>query len=539
MSEFDLNSDELMASFISEAIEDIAGLEAGLLAIEESDDLDRRTDLLRRAHTIKGNASIVGLQAITEFAHAYEELLERMQDLQTRIEPELVSLLLSGIDALRRLLDDRDADTLAPSDRELIARLAAWRDGARSADSANDAAVPQHGERAASLSARTLRVAAEKLNRMLDLVGEIAIARGRVGQMLLDRATLDLDALIEVEQQIDQLQAELQELIMRARMVAVGPSFRQYARTVRDLAASHGKNARLVTIGDDVELDTSAVELLRDPLTHMIRNAIDHGIEPSAQRVSAGKPPVARITLEARHEAGNIVIRLSDDGAGINRRAIAARAKVLGIETERLTDAELLRLIFEPRFSTADSVTDLSGRGVGMDVVRRGVETLRGSIAIDSREGEGTTFTIRLPLTLAVIEGFGVSSAGETYVVPMENVLECLELPADHRRNSQNGVVLLRDEVVPYVRLRSLFALEGDAPLRENVLVVQYDGAKAGLVVDTLHGAGQAVIKPLGGFFNDIPGVAGSSILGNGRVALILDTPAILRALGSDHQENA
>jgi two-component system chemotaxis sensor kinase CheA len=317
-------------------------------------------------------------------------------------------------------------------------------------------------------------------------------------------------------------------------MVPVGPMFRQYARVVRDVAAAHGKNARLVTIGEDVELDTTAVEALRDPLTHMVRNAIDHGLEPSPARVAAGKPPVGHVTLEARHQAGSIIIRVSDDGAGLSRRNIAARARTLGIDADRLTDAELWRLIFEPGFSTASSVTDLSGRGVGMDVVRSSIESLRGSIAIETREGEGTTFTIRLPLTLAVIDGFGVDVGSESYIVPLENVLECVEMTAGEPRDNATGVLLLRDEVVPYVRLRSLFNVSGANATRENVLIVRDDDMKAGLVVDALSGAGQAVIKPLGTWFPDIPGIAGSSILGDGRVALILDTPSILARVAAE-----
>jgi two-component system chemotaxis sensor kinase CheA len=381
-----------------------------------------------------------------------------------------------------------------------------------------------------------MRVAAEKLNRMLDLAGEIAIARGRVHQLLISRA--DYDTIVEIERQVDQLQGELQELIMRARMVPVGALFHSYARTVRDVAAAHGKNARLFTAGDDVEVDSTAVEMMRDPLTHMIRNAIDHGIEPSADRLAAGKPAVAQVTLEARHEAGSIVISVSDDGAGLDRRRIAERAHALGLDTERLTETEIQKLIFETGFSTASTVTDLSGRGVGMDVVRRAIESLRGSVSISTNPGKGTTFTIRLPLTLAVIDGFRITAADETFVVPMEHVVECVELPDNARRHEGSGVLLLRDEVVPWVRLRTLFGLEGEAPARENVLVVHHERARAGLVVDELHGGGQTVIKPLGSYFDDVPGITGSSILGNGQVALILDTPTILRNLQRE-QENA
>jgi two-component system chemotaxis sensor kinase CheA len=491
MSDLDLNLDVLMATFVEEAAEDIAALEAGLLSLETSpDDAEVKSELLRRAHTLKGNASCVGLTSVTAFAHAYEELLERIHENAIQADPAVVTLLLSGIDTFRRLIATPNADG---------------------------------GQRTAT---RSLRVAAEKLDRMLDLAGEIAIARGRV-QQLLGEGSTGFESLIEVERQIDMLQTQLQELIMRARMVPIGPLFQQYARTVRDVAAAHDKEAKLVTLGDDVEIDTSAVEVLRDPLTHMIRNAIDHGVETPSEREAKGKSPVGHITLEAKHDAGNIIIRISDDGAGIDRNAVRTRAN-----TALDTDAELFAHIFASGFSTSEEVTDLSGRGVGMDVVRRAVESLRGSIAVESRENEGTTFTIRLPLTLAVIDGFGVAVDDETYVIPMDHVIECVELPEGASRGA-TGVLLLRDEIVPFVRLRHHFGLAGQTPARENVLIVQHDGAKAGLAVDALHGARQAVIKPLGGCFREVPGVAGSSILGNGRVALILDTPAILRGLAA------
>jgi two-component system chemotaxis sensor kinase CheA len=494
MPDVDLNLDDLEATFAMEAADDVAALEAGLLALEDApDDAELRRELLRRVHTLKGNASIVGREALAAFAHEYEERLEELDI----VDASVIASLLAGVDTFRRLLAGEEHAAAGP------------------------------------VRATHIRVGAEKLNRMLDLAGEISIARGRVQQLLRAGA---LDELFELERQVDQLQGELQELIMRARMVPVGPMFAQYARTVRDTAALHGKNARLTTIGDDVEIDTSAVELLRDPITHMIRNAIDHGIEPSGERVAGGKSPVGHITLAAKHEAGTIIIRVSDDGRGLDRAAIGADD----------------RLIFEPGFTTTKQVTDLSGRGVGMDVVRRGVEALRGTIAVESEAGVGTTFTIRLPLTLAVIDGFGVAAGGETWIVPMESVVECVELPADKPRDEMSGVLLLRGEIVPYVRVRELFGggqalmpvlgrqgdrQEGLSSTREHVLVVQHDTRRAGLVVDELFGASQAVIKPLGNYFAAVPGIAGSSILGDGRVALILDTATILRNL--EQQENA
>jgi two-component system chemotaxis sensor kinase CheA len=528
MSEFDLaDVADLMATFLDETAEDIAALEAGLLRLEASPgDPELRRELLRRVHTIKGNASCVGLGGVTEFAHAYEETLQSIEEGAVAPTDALTTNLLAALDTLRRLID-RKADTLTDADRASLPGLN------KPAQSIHLSELPAQF---ADAGTRTMRIAAEKLNRMLDLAGEIAIARGRVHELLASRG--DFETILEVEREVDILQSELQELIMRVRMVPVGTLFRSYGRTVRDIAASHGKNARLITIGDDVEVDTTAVQMLRDPLTHMIRNAIDHGIESSAQRTSAGKQPVGEITLRARHEAGAILISVSDDGAGLDRDRILERASGLGFTTDSLSEADAFRFIFENGFSTARSVTDLSGRGVGMDVVRQAIESLRGTITISSRRGEGTTFTIRLPLTLAVIEGFRVTAATETYVVPMEHVVECLELPAEQQRDRKSGVLLLRNEIVPYVRLRTLFALDGATPARESILVVHHNGGKAGLVVDQLHGGGQAVIKPLGRYFSHVAGVAGSSILGTGEVALILDTPTILRNLQQE-QENA
>jgi two-component system chemotaxis sensor kinase CheA len=298
------------------------------------------------------------------------------------------------------------------------------------------------------------------------------------------------------------------------------------------VARAHGKAVRLVIEGDEVEMDTRVVERLRDPLTHMIRNSIDHGIESPELRAALGKPPEGCLTLRAAHEGGLIVIDVRDDGAGFNRQRIATRAKETGLAADphQLPDADLLALVFAPGFSTAETVTDLSGRGVGMDVVRRNIEGLRGTLAIESIDGEGASITIRLPLTLAIIDGFGVGVGDETYVVPLDAVLECLALPSDsHRDGAGHGVINLRGEPLPYLRLRDRFKATGAAPQREHVLVVQHAGGRAGIAVDALYGERQAVIKSLGAGLDGLSGLSGSTILGDGRVALILDVPALLR----------
>jgi len=366
---------------------------------------------------------------------------------------------------------------------------------------------------------------------MLDLSGEIAIARGRLAEML-ERGEASHSELLEAHRETDRLYLDLQELIMKARMVPIGPSFHQHLRTVRDVATLRGKQARLVIEGEEVEVDTAVVEYVRDPLMHMVRNALDHGIEAPEARSAAGKDPCGRLLLRAFHEAGSMVIQVADDGKGLDKKRIAEKAAAMGLVPEgaRLSDEDIARVLFEPGFSTAEKVTDISGRGVGMDVVRRNVEALRGSVSIESELGKGTTVTIRVPLTLAIIQGFKVGIGDEAYILPLDAVVECLELPPEETASARPcGVVNLRGKPLPYLRLRDHFSLAGARPPRENVVVVQHGAQTAGVVVDALHGESSTVIKPLGTMFKGIPGVAGSSILGNGRVALIMDVAGLLR----------
>lgn len=532
----DRDQELLLQTFLTEAAEHLRGLEEALVALEAApENPELLHGIFRLAHSLKGDATMVGFPRVAELAHALEDLLEHLRDQTVAVTPDLVTLLLRAVDALRgQIALPAAADALAPD-------AAAVRDALEAAAQASRTPVPAlrtpergpGGEAGApELESQTLRVDVAKLDRMLNLTGEIAIARGRVAQQLALLPAELGQAILEAHREADRLQLELQEQVMKARMVPVGPVFRQYARTVRDLARAHGKSVSLVIEGEDVELDTRVVERLRDPLTHMIRNSIDHGIESPELRAALGKPVEGRLTLRAAHDGGLIVIEVRDDGAGFNRERIAARARALGLvaDPERLPDAELLPVVFAPGFSTADVVTDLSGRGVGMDVVRRNIEALRGTIAITNREGEGAAISIRLPLTLAIIDGFGVGVGDETYVLPLDAVVECLALPREtHRDGTGHGVLNLRGEPLPFLRLRDRFSVAGDTPAREHVLVVQHAGGRAGIAVDALFGERQAVIKSLGTVLDGLPGVSGSTILGDGRVALILDVPALLR----------
>lgn len=533
----------LFQTYLAEAEEQLDQMEESLVALEaQPEDLATIEAIFRVAHTLKGNASSLGFPRVNEFAHAIEDVLQHLRDRTLLVTGELVSLLLQAVDALRRMVPDAVAgvEETHTAYATLLQRL--LRKGASATEREEVSEQAATGQRRRPVGqgpadstigvnrTKTLRVDVEKLNRMLNLSGEIAIARGRLTEMLAKGA--GRTEVQEARQALDVLFLNLQEEILKARMVPIGPVFRQFIRTVRDVARAHGKNARLVIEGEDVEVDTTVVEHLKDPLTHMIRNAVGHGIEPPDVRRAGGKDPCGQVTLRAYHDAGNIHIQVADDGAGLNRKRIVERARSQGIvmEPERLTDAEVYRLVFEPGFSTVETVTELSGRGVGMDVVQRNIQALRGSVTIDSQEGKGTTITIRLPLTLAIIEGFCVGAGGETYVIPLDAVVECLGLPEEEQSGIDGcGVINLRGQALPYLRLRHLFGLGETVSPREDIVVVQHGGRQAGLAVDSLYGETQVVIKPIGRLFRGLPGVAGSTILGSGRVALILDVPSLLR----------
>jgi len=375
--------------------------------------------------------------------------------------------------------------------------------------------------------AKFVRVDAAKLEALITQVGEMVIAGASAS---LRAQSAGDGALNEAMSLMGRLVEEIRDSALSLRMVEIGETFHRFQRVVRDVSRELGKDIELVTSGNDTELDKMVVEKINDPLMHLVRNAIDHGIEAPALRQAKGKPVQARVALNAYHESGSIIIEVADDGGGLNREKILNKAVERGIVSsgQNLSDHEIHNLIFEPGFSTAEQVTNISGRGVGMDVVRRNIEALRGSIELDSQEGLGTTVRIRLPLTLAIIDGFLIEVGGSSFVVPLDMVVECLELTAADR-GGRRDYLNLRGEVLPFVRLRQLFDIEGEKPRRENVVVVHYAGQKAGLVVDRLLGEFQTVIKPLGGMFRHLRGISGSTILGSGEVALILDVPATVQ----------
>ncbi len=383
---------------------------------------------------------------------------------------------------------------------------------------------------------RFVKVRADKLDHLIDLIGELVIA-GSGAQMV---ATAEASpAFLEATQRVADLVQATRDGTLALRMVPVGETFSRFSRVVRDISKQLGKEIELVVTGGDTELDKSMVDVIGDPLMHLVRNSLDHGIETPAERVAAGKPRVGRLGLNAYHEAGSIVIEVSDDGKGLARERIIKKATERGLIAEGavLSDPEVWQLIFAAGFSTADAVTDISGRVVGMDVVKRSIESLRGQIALASTHGRGTTTQVRLPLTLAMIDGFLTLVGGVHYVLPLAVVSECIDLPRECREQPDRtcGTFDLRGEVLPYLDLALFY---GDAsgsravanPGRRSLVVVRQGTVRIGLVVDRLLGEHQTVIKPLASIFKPLEALAGSTILGSGDVALVLDMQGLMAA---------
>ncbi|MGN2433546.1 chemotaxis protein CheA [Pseudomonas syringae] len=390
---------------------------------------------------------------------------------------------------------------------------------------------PSAGGEQKNKDGRYVRVNADKLDELINLVGELVIASA--GASLLAKSC-DNDPLQEASSTVSGLVEQILDGALHLRMIPIGDTFNRFRRVVRDVSQELGKDIDLIINGAETELDKTVVEKIGDPLMHLLRNSMDHGIESAEARRAAGKPAKGHLSLNAYHDSGSIVIEIADDGAGLNRERILDKAQQRGLVAAgaSLTDQEIYNLIFEPGFSTAEAVTNLSGRGVGMDVVKRNITLLRGTVDLDSQPGQGTIVRIRLPLTLAIINGFLVGIDQSTYVIPLDMVQECIELDEQDRQASRdNGYLDLRGEVLPLVYLREHFNHEGPAARRQNVVVVRYAEHKAGLVVDELLGEFQTVIKPLGKLFGALRGISGSTILGSGAVALILDVPALLNQI--------
>ncbi len=373
-----------------------------------------------------------------------------------------------------------------------------------------------------------MRVDSSKIDQLINQISEMVIANAKVTQ----RAdVLDDNELSESATILSDMLEEIRTGIMNIRMVQVGDSFNKFKRIVNDVAKKVDKEIDFEIVGGETELDKMVVEKISDPLMHMLRNSIDHGIETPQERKAVGKSPKGHVSLKTYPDAGTIVIEISDDGRGLPRDKILAKAITNGLveENNNLSDKEIYNLIFAAGLSTAEKVSDISGRGVGMDVVKRNIEALRGTVEIDSKPNEGSLFTIRLPLTLAIIDGFLIQSGNTKYIIPLEMIQECIELDAHYKKEMDgNEFINLRDSMLPLLDVRSYLDEQETQSQRENIVVVRYGEYKVGMMVDELFGEFQTVIKPLGEVFNNVVGISGGTILGSGEVALIFDIPKLI-----------
>lgn len=542
---------ELLADFVLESREHLATIEAQALALErDPSDGEALHAAFRGFHTIKGLAGFLELWDVQELAHEVEAVLDRARNGELTITPAAVDVILQAADHLRRWLTHIEKDLAhQPSepparDDQLLGRIGAICSDGSGGDSgtaevaALATAVGGEGRPApaapasvpASQQAQAMAVKVDtgKLDALVDMAGELVIAESLVrhDEELTGLKSQRLQRKIS---QLTRITAELQKTAMAMRLVPIGPLFRRMARLVRDLARQFGKRVDMDAVGGDIELDRTIVEELADPLMHMVRNALDHGIEPAAEREQRGKPATAKLLLRAHHQAGQVVIEIVDDGRGLDRERILAKALERGVisSAEGLSDNDVYNLIFQPGFSTAAQVTNVSGRGVGMDVVRRHVEKLRGRIEIRSTPGAGTAFLVKLPLTLAIIDGLVVAVGRERYIVPLFAVREMFR-PGDDTVwtvQQKSEMALVRGSLLPVLRLHRRFGLtpRSEDP-RESVLVVaEVEGQRFCLLVDELIGKQEVVIKSLGEIFAGVAGVAGGAIMGDGRVGLILD----------------
>jgi two-component system chemotaxis sensor kinase CheA len=547
---------ELIGDFINEATEHLASIEAQALALERDPaSADPLHAAFRGFHTIKGLAGFLELGDIRAVAHEVETLLDRARNRELAVTAGMIDVVLESADYLKRAIGWVEAalrgeSSDAPPFAALLVRVQAALeerpvqssaegpaeniDQATPADPVRAGAAPaaEPGSEAAAVS--TLRVNAGKLDYMMDMVGELVIAQSLI-KHTPELAQIENGILQRNLQQLGRITGEVQKVAMSLRMTPVSQLFTRMTRLVRDLSRKNGKRVRLDLSGEETELDKTIIEQLADPMMHMVRNSLDHGLEAPAERVALGKAPEGVLSLSASHQAGHIVIGISDDGRGLNTEKILRKAREKGMVPEGQTpsESEIFHLIFEPGFSTADRVTDVSGRGVGMDVVRRQIQGLRGQIDIRSSPGVGTAFLLRLPLTLAIIDGLIVKVAGERFILPISAVRELLR-PEPEMLFTIEGraeMAMIRGELLPVVRLSRRFDIAEAAqnPQDGLFIITESDGRPFCLMVDGMLGKQEVVIKSLGETFRRIAGISGSAILGDGRVGLILDVNGVFR----------
>ncbi|MFU8819077.1 MAG: chemotaxis protein CheA, partial [Desulfurivibrio sp.] len=573
-----LQDKELLGGFIDEAFEHLEGIEVNVLELEQNpDDQDIINNIFRPFHTIKGVSGFLNLKTINKLAHATENLLDDVRNGKRPMDSDVIDLVLTVGDLLKEMVEnikdvlDRGPACYREFDiSEQVDRILALQNGEVTASpppvvpvvSADAPAAPVvqstpepvaaarsvapvqrpvggngNGSEAPDPAPKkkmgaSIKVDVEKLDALVNAVGELVIMQSLVRQNPLISKIAD-PKLIKDFSQLGRITSELQRTAMSMRMVPIKQTFDKMIRLVRDLSKKTGKEVDLVMEGAETEIDRNMVDSIYDPLVHMMRNSVDHGIQTPEERAAHGKSPTGKVHLRAYQKGGNMVIEIEDDGEGLPAGKIRSKAESRGLirPGDTLTDFELYNLIFLPGFSTADQITDVSGRGVGMDVVKKGVEKLRGKVEVHSQPGKGSLFVIRLPLTLAIIDGIIVRVGSERYIIPTIAIQESMK-PERKNYNTVHGrgeSLLTRGNLVPIIRLYQLFGVEPSHtdPCEAIVVVVENEGRQRALMVDELLGKEEVVIKNLGGM-QDVRGVAGGTILGDGRVGLILDLAGII-----------
>ncbi|MHB2021189.1 MAG: chemotaxis protein CheW, partial [Candidatus Xenobia bacterium] len=521
-------ADDLVAEFLDESRELLEAVERDLVALERgSAGADAITRIFRGLHTIKGSAGLLGYSALQSLTHAGESLLGRLRDGQLTPSPPLISALLACADAIRGYLDGIPSGRLEADFGSLVATLEALKRGEAAPVVA---AAPAPVALEAAHVETSLRVDVGLLDRLMTLVGELVLARN---QLVARTRQSDNHELLKSSQYLSVLTTQLQEGIMKTRMQPLEHLWSKYPRLVRDVAHTCGKAVRLVMEGAHTELDRSLLEAIRDPMVHLLRNAIDHGLEPPEVRSAAGKPEEGTLTLSARHQGGLVHIDIADDGRGIDvdrvRQVAVQRGMVTTDQAARLSRNEVFGLIMQPGFSTAEKVTEMSGRGVGMDVVRANIEAIGGSLEIASEAGRGTTFHLHIPLTLAIMPALMVTAGGQRFALPQMHLLEVMRLADAGRLERISGHAVLRrgDSLLPLFPLASQLGLSASDYDTATLVLLHADVQHFGLIVDAVHDTEEIVVKPLGRLLGQLEVFSGAAILGDGGIVLIIDVPAL------------
>jgi two-component system chemotaxis sensor kinase CheA len=557
--------DDLLSDFLTETHEGLSAVDEALLRLERApDDAPTLAEVFRQVHTIKGTCGFLGLSRLEKVAHAAETILGLYRDGSLKVTPEGITLIFAAVDAIRKIVvgleqhgqepDGDDAAVIAALDAaargESVALPSAPQAKAEAPVEVAPAAAPaprvaeavaEAVQTESATAQQTIRVSVEVLEDLMTLVSELVLTRNQLMQL----ARVSSDSQISVPlQRLSHITSELQEGVMKTRMQPIGNAWAKLPRLVRDLANELGKKIELEMRGADTELDRQVLELIKDPLTHMVRNSGDHGLEKPADRRAAGKPETGRILLNAYHQGGHIIIEIGDDGRGLPVEKIRAKVLAQGLTTEaelaQMSEHDVLRFIFRPGFSTAQQITSVSGRGVGMDVVKTNIERIGGTIELRSKEGRGTTFTIKIPLTLAIVSALIVQAGGERFAIPQIGVVELVRVGDEHEGNTRiemikdAPVLRLRDRLLPLVSLSSLLRLR-EAPvggLKGYVVVMQVGANVFGIVVDRVFDTEEIVVKPVAPILRHITMFSGNTILGDGSVIMILDPNGVARGAG-------